>query len=134
MFLAHDFLQAVFAVFNKHKTIAHAVASSEVSVSIAIDETEHLNEIVEELRQFSDVEISSNKAIVCIVGENIKHNVGFIGQVFSALSGIHINMISHGASEINLSFVVDEDSLNSAVRLLHQQLFGNVSQQSDIFD
>ncbi|MGC8594499.1 MAG: lysine-sensitive aspartokinase 3 [Candidatus Kryptoniota bacterium] len=134
MFLAHDFLQAVFSVFNKYKTIAHAVASSEVSVSIAIDETEHLNEITEELSQFSEIEISSNKAIVCIVGENIKHNVGFIGQVFSALSGIHINMISQGASEINLSFVVDEESLNSTVRLLHQQLFGNVSRQSDIFD
>lgn len=134
MFLAHDFLQAVFSVFNKHKTIAHAVATSEVSVSIAIDETEHLNEIIEELSQFSEIEVSSNKAIVCIVGENIKHNVGFIGQVFSALNGIHINMISQGASEINLSFVVDEESLDSTVKLLHQQLFGSVSEQSDIFD
>ena len=125
MFLAHDFLEAVFAVFNKYKTIAHAVATSEVSVSVAIDDTSSLEEMKKEFSEFAEVSDSSGKAIVCVVGDNIRHSPGIVGKIFSALDEIRINMISQGASEINLGFVVDEADLERAVRLLHTELFSN---------
>ncbi|MCL4512228.1 MAG: lysine-sensitive aspartokinase 3 [Bacteroidetes bacterium] len=125
MFLAHDFLEAVFAVFNKYKTIAHAVATSEVSVSVAIDDTTSLEEMKKEFSEFAEVSDSSGKAIVCVVGDNIRHSPGIVGKIFSALDEIRINMISQGASEINLGFVVDEADLERAVRLLHTELFSN---------
>jgi len=134
MFLAHDFIEAVFSVFNKYQTIAHAVATSEVSISVAIDNTSHLSEIVGELEKFSEVSVSDGKAIVCVVGENIRRSPGIVGKIFSALDEIHINMISQGASEINISFVVNESDLERVVRLLHDELFADASKLDEIFD
>ena len=71
MFMAYDFLEAVFSVFNKYGTIAHAVASSEVSVSVAIDDTTKLENMKKEISEFAEVSASNGKAIVCVVGENI---------------------------------------------------------------
>ena len=116
MFMAHDFLEAVFAVFNKYKTIAHAVATSEVSVSVAIDDTSSLDEMKKEFAEFAEVDSAGRKAIVCVVGENIKHSPGIVAKIFSAMDGIRVNMISQGASEINIGFVVDPHIL-SAYRL-----------------
>ncbi len=135
MFMAYDFLEAVFAVFNKYKTIAHAVATSEVSVSVAIDDTTKLEEMKREFAEFAEVTSSSGKAIVCVVGENIRHSPGIVGKIFSAMNGIRVNMISQGASEINIGFVVDESDLERAVQLLHKDLFGHSrSLSSEIFD
>ncbi|HUI31579.1 MAG TPA: lysine-sensitive aspartokinase 3 [Candidatus Acidoferrales bacterium] len=135
MFMAHDFLEAVFAVFNKYKTIAHAVATSEVSISVAIDDTTKLEEMKKEFDEFAEVTSSSGKAIVCVVGENIRHSPGIVGKIFSAMDGIRVNMISQGASEINIGFVVDENDLERAVQLLHKDLFGNSrGLSSEIFD
>jgi aspartate kinase len=135
MFMAHDFLEAVFAVFNKYKTIAHAVATSEVSVSVAIDDTTKLEEMKKEFDEFAEVTSASGKAIVCVVGENIRYSPGIVGKIFAAMNGIRVNMISQGASEINIGFVVDENHLERAVQLLHKDLFGNPqSLSSDIFD
>jgi aspartate kinase len=135
MFMAHDFLEAVFGVFNKYKTIAHAVATSEVSVSVAIDDTTKLEEMKKEFEEFAEVTSSSGKAIVCVVGENLRHSPGIVGKIFSAMNGIRVNMISQGASEINIGFVVDEKDLDRAVQLLHENLFGDPrSLSSDIFD
>jgi len=135
MFMAHDFLEAVFAVFNKYKIIAHAVATSEVSVSVAIDDTTKLEEMKREFAEFAETTSSSRKAIVCVVGENIRHSPGIVGKIFSAMNGIRINMISQGASEINIGFVVDEKDLDHTVQLLHKNLFGDSRDlSSDIFD
>ena len=137
MFLAHDFLEAVFAVFNKYKTIAHAVATSEVSISVAIDDTTRLDEMKKEFSEFAEVSASSGKAIVCVVGDNIRHSPGIVGKIFSALDEIRINMISQGASEINIGFVVDEADIERAVRLLHTELFANPQSyglSGEIFD
>jgi len=135
MFMAHGFLEAVFAVFNKYKTIAHAVATSEVSVSVAIDDTTKLEEMTREFDEFAEVTSSSGKAIVCVVGENIRHSPGIVGKIFSAINGIRVNMISQGASEINIGFVVDENDLDRTVQLLHKDLFGDSrSLSSEIFD
>ncbi len=137
MFLAPDYLEAVFAVFSRHSTIAHAVATSEVSISVAIDDTTKLDSMKKEFEEFSEVSASNGKAIVCVVGENIRHSPGIVGRIFSALDGIRINMISQGASEINIGFVVDENDIEPTVRALHKELFDNPSSQglsADIFD
>ena len=135
MFMAHDFLEAVFAVFNKHKTIAHAVATSKVSVSVAIDDTTKLEDMKKEFSEFAEVSSSSDKAIVCVVGNNIPHSPGVVGRIFSALDGIRINMISQGASEINVGFVVDEKDIEQAVKLLHDAFFNSAAARSaKIFD
>lgn len=137
MFLATGFLEAVFAVFNRHSTIAHAVATSEVSISVAIDDTTKLEAMKKEFEEFAEVSASSGKAMVCVVGENIRHSPGIVGRIFSALDGIRINMISQGASEINIGFVVDENDIEATVRALHKELFDNPSsgsQSADIFD
>lgn len=137
MFMAYDFLEAVFSVFNKYGTIAHAVASSEVSVSVAIDDTTKLENMKKEISEFAEVSASNGKAIVCVVGENIHRSPGIVGRIFSALDGIRINMISQGASEINIGFVVDEKDIEQAVKLLHKELFDDISSRgllAEIFD
>ncbi len=137
MFLAPDFLEAIFSVFSKYHTIAHAVATSEVSVTVAIEDTSRLDDIKREISEFAEITSSGGKAIVCVVGENIRNNPGVVGRIFSSLRDIRINMISQGASEINIGFVVDDDDIEEAVRRLHNELFSNTSSQelsSEIFD
>lgn len=137
MFLAPDFLEAVFAVFSKYHTIAHAVATSEVSVSVAIEDTTRLEDLKKDISEFAEISASSGKAIVCIVGENIKYSPGVVGRIFSAMKNVRVNMISQGASEINVGFVVDETDLERTVQILHQELFvgaGSPGLSDDIFD
>ncbi|MBI1787531.1 MAG: ACT domain-containing protein, partial [Acidobacteria bacterium] len=95
----------------------------EVSVSLTIDNPKRLPEICAELRQFSEVSIEDNQAIVCVVGDNIRSTPGVAGRVFQALNGINIRMISQGSSLVNLSFVVAEKDLHPAVEALHRELF-----------
>ncbi len=137
MFLAPDFLEAVFAVFNKYHVIAHAVATSDVSVTVATEHISDLDGLKGEISEFAEISSSGGKAIVCVVGENIRHSPGIVGRIFSALKDIRINMISQGASEINIGFVVDENDIEQAVKQLHTELFANPSSpglSGDIFD
>lgn len=88
-----------------------------------------------EFSEFAEVSSSSDKAIVCVVGDNIPHSPGVVGRIFSALDGIRINMISQGASEINVGFVVDEKDIEQAVKLLHDAFFNSAAARSaKIFD
>ncbi len=137
MFLAPNFLEAVFAVFSKYHTIAHAVATSEVSVTVAIEDTTHLGELETDISEFAEISASKGKAIVCIVGENIRYSPGVVGRIFSAMKDVRVNMISQGASEINVGFVVDENDIERTVQLLHQELFtasGKNGLSDEIFD
>ena len=124
MLMASGYLSAIFDVFEKHKTPVDMVSTSEVSVSLTIDETESLKTILEELRVFTEVEAIPGKAIVCVVGEGIRYTQGIAAKVFKALEGVRIRMISLGASRVNIGFVVDEDELEKAVRQLHDTFFG----------
>jgi aspartate kinase len=102
------------------------VATSEVSVSLTIDNVARLHEILGDLRQFSQAEIEKDQAIVCLVGENIRYTPGVARRVFNALDGINIRMISQGASLLNLSLVVAETDLHRAVAALHQEFFAEL--------
>ncbi len=134
MFLAHGFLEQVFTVFDKYQTTVHTVATSEVSISVTVDNSKNLASIVRELRTFSTVTVGEKKAIICVVGDNLRNVPGVAARVLGAISEININMISQGASEINFSFVVDEDNVNDVVRRLHAELFSQVSGLTEIFE
>ena len=99
--------------------------TSEVSVSLTLDSEESLPEITEELEQIGETRISPYKAIICIVGEGMKHTPGIGARIFGALANgrVNIEMVSEGASEINLTLVVDEQEVNKTVRVLHDEFF-----------
>jgi aspartate kinase len=102
------------------------VATSEVSVSLTIDNLARLDEIAAELRQFAEVDAEKDQVIVCLVGENIRHTPGVARRVFGVLNGINIRMISQGASLLNLSFVVAETDLVRTVEALHDEFFAEL--------
>jgi len=123
MLMAHGFLARLFAIFDKHETAIDMVATSEVSVSMTLDETRHLERLLPELRQLGEVVIEPDQALICLVGENLKFIPGVAARIFAAIAGINVSMISHGASAINLSFIVNGAHVEEAVRLLHAQFF-----------
>jgi aspartate kinase len=126
MLMAHGFLHRIFEIFDRFETPVDMVATSEISVSLTIDHLERLDEILTELRQFADVEIEKNQAIVCLVGDNIRYTPGVARRVFNAIEGINIRMISQGASLLNLSFVVAEANLRPTVAALHTEFFSQL--------
>jgi aspartate kinase len=123
MFMAHGFLRNIFEVFNRYETSVDMIATSEVSVSLTIDDTTHLESICTDLREFSEVSTEPGQAIVCLVGENIRYTPGVASRVFKALADTNIRMISQGASLLNLGVVVAEKDLRAAVESLHTEFF-----------
>jgi len=129
MLMAHGFLRRIFEVFDRHQTPVDMVATSEVSVSLTIDDLKNVEAIFDELRQFSQVSVEHEQAIVCLVGENIRYTPGVARRVFNALDGINIRMISQGASLLNISCVISEADLTKAVAALHQEFFAELDPQ-----
>ena len=125
MLLAHGFLAAVFAIFDKHGCAIDMVSTSEISVSVTVDSKEALPAICAELGQIADVKYEGNKALICLVGEDIRGQSGISGQVFSSIAHVNVRMISQGASEINMSFMVNEEDVDEALRSLHKKFFAN---------
>jgi len=132
MLMSHGYLKAVFDVFDKYKCVIDMVSTSEVSISVSVDSNQQLPEICAELAKIADVKMEGHKALVCLVGEDIRGHNGIAAQVFSAISHVNIRMISQGASEINMSFMIDEDDVDEAVRSLHAAFF--VDPDPEIFD
>jgi aspartate kinase len=126
MLMAHGFLHRIFEVFNRYETPVDMVSTSEVSVSLTIDNTRNLDAILADLRQFAEVETETGQAIVCLVGENIRYTPGVARRVFNSLDGINIRMISQGASLLNISFVVAETDLRGTVEALHTEFFSTL--------
>ncbi|RPJ85180.1 MAG: lysine-sensitive aspartokinase 3 [Acidobacteria bacterium] len=123
MLLAHGFLLRIFEAFEKHKTVVDVVSTSEVNVSLTIDSTARLEPLLEELRQFADVEVEQDAAVICVVGDDLRNTPGVSGRIFSAVSSINVRMISQGASRINVTFLVGGNKMEEAVRALHNEFF-----------
>jgi aspartate kinase len=132
MLMTHGYLKAVFDVFDKYKCAIDMVSTSEVSISVTVDSNQQLPEICAELAKMADVKMEGHKALVCLVGEDIRGHNGIAGQVFSAISHVNVRMISQGASEINMSFMIDEEDVEEAVRSLHAHFFADPDET--IFD
>lgn len=126
MLMAHGFLRRIFEIFDRHETPVDMVATSEVSVSLTIDNTARIEPICRELSEFSSVEMEPDQTIVCLVGENIRYTPGVAARVFGALRDMNIRMISQGASLLNLSVVVAEKDLRHAVEALHAEFFSEL--------
>ena len=123
MFMAHGFLRRIFEIFDRLETSVDMVATSEVSVSLTVDHPDRLDAVRRELEEFSEVSIEGEQAIICLVGENIRHTPGVSSRVFRAVDNVNVRMISQGASLLNLSFVVAEADLHRAVAALHAEFF-----------
>lgn len=123
---AYGFLEQLFDIFYKYSKSVDVVSTSEVGVSLTIDNDENIENIVEELKEISDVAVLKNKAIICVVGEGMRRTPGVAGKIFTALgkNRINVEMISQGASEINITFIVDGKDADKSVRILHKEYFG----------
>ncbi len=126
MLMAHGFLKSIFEVFANHRCPVDMVSTSEVSVSVTVDSNESIAAIAADLARLADVKYEGRKAIVCLVGENIRSTPGIAAKVFSAIGDVNIRMISQGASEINISFVIDEADVPAVVTRLHEAFFSQV--------
>ena len=124
MLLAHGFLARVFEVFGRHHVVVDMVTTSEVSISVTVDDTSRLADALAELESIGRVEVRTGLAVVAVVGEGAPTQVGLAGHVFTLLGGVGVpvEMISQGASRVNLSFVVAEAHAARVVRLLHRGL------------
>jgi aspartate kinase len=129
MLMAHGFLRAIFEIFDRHKVPVDVVSTSEVSVSLTVDETAQLWDIVTELRKIGEVNVDGGKAIVCCVGDSLRSIPGVVYLVFSAMRDVNVHMISQGASAINVTFVIDEDRLAPVIRSLHDVFFEKIDQR-----
>jgi aspartate kinase len=116
---AHGFLHAIFEIFNRHRTEIDVVTTSEVSVSLSLDDARALPAIVKELQQLGEVHIERQRAIICVVGEGLRGTPGVAARVFGCLTDINVSLISQGASRINLTFVVEEENVREVISRLH---------------
>src|SRR5690554_1750275 len=121
--LAYGFLRRVFEVFEKYKTPIDMIATSEVAISLTIDDVSHLKEIVEELQNFGTVEVDHNLCIVCVVGNQIAESKGVIKSVIDAVVDFPLRMVSYGGSRHNVSLLIDEKYKNEALIRLNSGLF-----------
>lgn len=126
MLLAHGFLRAIFEAFDRHRVPVDVVSTSEVSVSLTVDSNESIPALAADLAKLADVKYEGRKAIVCLVGENLRETPGIAARVFGELSEVKIRMISQGASEINLTFVIEEDEVPQVIRRLHKVFFSEL--------
>ena len=134
MLFASGFLKSMFDVLERHRCPVDLVSTSEVSVSLVVDPSHDVAGIVPELKQLGEVEVEPHKAIVCLVGKDIRGTVGIAASVFAVLAqaGVNIHMISQGASEINISVVIDEDAVPKAVQHLHAHFFPAQGESEDV--
>src|SRR5271166_4161325 len=132
MLMSHGYLKAIFDVFDRHKCTIDMVSTSEVSVSLTVDSNDKLPDIAADLSQLADVKYEGRKALICMVGENIRGQNGIAARVFQAIRHVNVRMISQGASEINMSFMIEEDDAEEAIRSLHNEFFGDPD--PEIFD
>ncbi len=125
MLLAHGFLSRIFEAFEKYRTVVDVVSTSEVNVSLTIDSTGKLDAILAELKAFADVEVETDAAVICVVGDNLRSTPGIAGKIFGAIDNVNVRMISQGASRINVTFLVRGARMEEVVRRLHDEFFAS---------
>ncbi len=125
MLLAYGFMRKVFEIFESYQTSIDMIATSEVGISVSIDNNKHLDDIVNELKKFGTVSVNKDMVIICVVGDLPFTNVGFQAKVVSALKEIPIRMISYGGSNYNISFLINAEDKKRALQALSNNLFNN---------
>jgi aspartate kinase len=123
MLMAHGFLRRLFEVFERHRTAVDVVTTSEVSVSVTIDDDRRLPEIAQSLGEFAEVTIEVNMAILCAVGENLRADPAFAIRMLTGLDGIALRMVSQAASRRNVTVVLRDSDVAAAMSRLHEAWF-----------
>ncbi len=123
MLLAYGFLRKVFEVFERYKTPIDMISTSEVAVSVTIDDSKNLSTILEELKAFGTIEVDANQSIICIVGNMLLEKEGVLKDVFQSLATVPIRMVSYGGSQNNISILVDTNQKDKALNLLNEGIF-----------
>ncbi len=123
MLLATGFLRKVFEIFESYQTPIDMVCTSEVGVSMSIDNSAHLGEIMDELKKYGTVTVDTNMCIICVVGDLDWQNIGFETRVMDAMKDIPVRMISYGGSNYNISFLIREEDKKRALQSLSDHLF-----------
>ncbi len=121
---AVGFMRQLFEIVERYRASVDVVATSEINVSLTLDDPSHVGPIAAELARLGEVTIHEHRAIVAVVGVGLRGTKGLSGRIFNAIRGINVEMISQGASEINVTLVVKEEDGPTAVRLLHDEFFG----------
>jgi aspartate kinase len=124
MLMAYGFLRRVFEVFENHKTSIDMITTSEVAVSLTIDNASRLSSIETELKKFGTIEIDSDQTIICIVGQKITEQEGVLKKIFDALSDVPVRMVSCGGSTNNVSLLIEKQFKEKALNALNEGLFG----------
>jgi aspartate kinase len=120
---AYGFMSAIFQIFERHRTVIDVVTTSEVSVSLTLDNTDALEAVVKDLERIGEVEIEPNQAVVCVVGSGLRDTAGVAAQIFAAIADFNVSLISHGASSVNMTFVVKEEIVSEVIKKLHDEFF-----------
>jgi len=123
MLLTEGFLRALFEIFERHRTSVDVVATSEVSVSLTIDDASYLEAIVSDLRALGDVSVERNRGVVAVVGGAIADGGEAMARALQALGDVRIHMLSLSATRINLTMVVDDEQVTPAIQRLHNAFF-----------
>jgi aspartate kinase len=126
MLMAHGFLRRVFEVFERHRTAVDVVTTSEVSVSVTVDDDSRLDKIVEALREFAEVNVESGLAILCAVGDNLRSDPRIAARVVASLEGFSVRMVSQAASRRNVTIVLRDSDVARGMEQLHEEFFGVV--------
>jgi aspartate kinase len=130
MLMAHGFLRRVFEIFERYRTAVDVVTTSEVSVSVTVDDDRGLAEIVEALGEFAEVSVEANLAILCAVGDNLRSDPRIAARVIGALEGFRVRMVSQAASRRNVTIVLSDADLAAAMAQLHDEFFQAVGVRS----
>ena len=131
MLLAYGFLAKIFDIFNKYKISIDLVSTSEVTISMTLDNVENnqknLEQSLQELKKIGKIEILKGMSIICIIGKNIRDTSNTLGRIFNVCKDLNTNieMISQGASPLSISFVVKQEDSNELIKSLHKELFEN---------
>jgi aspartate kinase len=124
MLLAYGFLRKIFEVFEKYRTSIDMITTSEVAVSLTVDNDQALNDIIKELETFSTIAVDKNQTIVSIVGNEIASDPGTLHKVFESLNNIPVRMVSYGGSAHNISVLVSGEQKNQVLQQLNSGIFG----------
>ncbi|CAN5761261.1 lysine-sensitive aspartokinase 3 [soil metagenome] len=120
---AFGFMSALFQVFERYRVVIDVISTSEVSVALTLDNTDSLEQVVTELKRLGDVEVEHDNAVVCVVGEGLRASSGLASKIFSTIEDVPISLISHGASSVNITFVIKENRVKEVIKKLHNEFF-----------
>ncbi|MBV9215650.1 MAG: lysine-sensitive aspartokinase 3 [Acidobacteria bacterium] len=120
---SYGFMSRVFQVFEQFRTVIDVISTSEVSIALTLDNTADIDKIVPELERLGDVEVDPGYAVICVVGEGLRASTGLASSVFSTIKHVNVALISHGASSVNLTFVIKDEAAPDVIRKLHAEFF-----------